>query len=73
MQLQTEVAEPNRLQAALHDLQGRCLLGHEEHRLTLRQAVADEVGDRLALAGAGRADQHEILTAGGRHHRRQLR
>ncbi len=73
MQLQAEFAEPLGLQAAIHHVQRRALLGDEQDPPAERQIVGDHVGDGLGLAGAGRAVEDEILAAGRGEYRRQLR
>ncbi|MCY1236163.1 hypothetical protein D9M72_488070 [compost metagenome] len=73
MQLQAELAEPDLAQTPVDDVEGRDLLGDEEHTLALGQALRDEVRDGLAFAGAGRADENEVLAPRGGHDGRQLR
>ena len=60
MELEAMVAEAVLAQAAMDDVERRRLLGDEQHRLARGEAVGDHVGDGLALAGAGRADDDEI-------------
>ncbi len=64
-QVKAEIAQLGLFQPSLHHLQRRPLLGHEQHRAALRQRVGDDVGDGLALAGAGRPDHHEAGAGGG--------
>ena len=73
MQLQAELAQADFAQTPVHDIQRGDLLGHEKHALALGHALGDEVRDGLALAGARRADQDEVLASDGRHHCGQLR
>ena len=63
MHFQAIAAEANVVEAATHDLQRGCLLRNEQNRFAVREAVRNHVGDRLALAGARRAKQHEVLTS----------
>ena len=72
MDFEAAVAEPDVAQPPLHHLQRRGLLRHEQHRAAERQALRDDVGDGLALAGAGRPEQHEILAGCRRQHRGEL-
>ncbi|MNC24144.1 hypothetical protein D3C75_721880 [compost metagenome] len=73
VQLQAELAEAVLAQAAVDHLQRGGLLGDEQHGAAQRQVVGDHVGDGLRLAGARRADHHEVTPLGGGHHRGQLR
>ena len=73
VQFQAELAQADFAQAAVDDVQRCNLLGHEEHAPALRQRLGDQVGDGLALSGAGWADQHKILALRGGQHGRQLR
>ena len=73
MQLQAELAQADLAQAAMHHVQRRRLLRHEQHPASLGQTLRDEIGNRLALARTRRADQHEVLALAGGHDRRQLR
>ena len=72
VELEAERPHADALEAPMHHLEGRHLGGDEQHRLPGRQAMGDEVGDRLALAGTGRPLQHEALPVGGAEDRRQL-
>ena len=47
VQLETRIPEVDRVQPALHDLQGGHLLGHEEDLQVTGERFADQVGDRL--------------------------
>ena len=73
MQFQAELAQPHFAQAAIDHVERGNLFRHEQHALAFGQALGDQVGNGLALAGAGRADQHEVLALGACHHGRQLR
>ena len=73
MQLEAHVAEPDARQPPLHDLQRGHLLGHEEHLLALPHGRGDEVRDRLALAGPGRALDDEVAAPPDRLDRQGLR
>jgi hypothetical protein len=73
VQLETEVAEAGRRQPALHDLERRHLFGDEQDGLAAGQALRDQVGDRLRLAGARRALQDEALAGLCGQHGGQLR
>ncbi len=53
-------AEPEPLQAAVDDLQGRHLLGDEEDLLALLDGRGDEVRDRLRLPGARRSLDDQV-------------
>ncbi len=63
VQLQAIVAQPNLAQPAVHDFQRRHLVADEQHLLSVSDVIRDQVGDGLALARAGRPDQHEALAA----------
>jgi len=56
------------LQATEHDVERRGLLGYEENGLAVREAVRNQVRDRLRLAGSGRALEDEVLASCGRNH-----
>ena len=72
VQLEAEVAEAGAGEPALHHLERGLLLGDEQHALAGDQRLGDQVGDRLRLAGAGRALQHERPTVGGGQDRGEL-
>ena len=73
MQLQAERRQPRAVEASLHHVERRLLLGYEQDSAALGQIVRDDVRDRLRLAGAGRPVQHERLARLGIQHRRELR
>ena len=73
MQFQAKRAKPDAGQAAVHHFKCGHLFGHEQHRLALGQAVRNQVGDGLALAGAGRAFEHQIASGIDRANRLELR
>ena len=73
MQFQAELAQAHFPQAPVHHVQCRDFLGNEQHPLAFGHALGNEVRDGLALAGAGRADQHKVLAFDCGHHGRQLR
>ena len=50
----------------MNNLKRRRFLGYEKDRFPLTQQVSDQVGYGLALAGARRTDDHEVLTPVGR-------
>ena len=57
----------------MHHLQRRHLFRHEKHGLAFGQAVRNQVGDGLALAGAGRAFEYQIPAGIDRANGLQLR
>ncbi|MGH7077532.1 MAG: hypothetical protein ACREFU_05490, partial [Acetobacteraceae bacterium] len=61
MHFQAERAETDGVQAMPHHLERRCLGGDEEDGLPVREKLADDVGNRLALPGPGRSEQDEVL------------
>ena len=73
VQLQARVAEMDRVQAPLHDLQGGHLLRHEQDRSTARQRLADQVGDGLRLPGARRSLDHQVAAVDRVQDRERLR
>ena len=73
MQLQAKRPQANVAQAPVHHLQRGHFFGHEQHRLALGQAVRNQVGDSLALAGAGRAFKHQVTAGVHRANGFQLR
>ena len=62
VQLQAEGSQSYLVQAFLHHLEGRHLLGDEQHALTLIQGVGYHVGDGLRLSRSGRAVEDEALS-----------
>lgn len=46
---------------------------NKQHGAAPAQLIRDDVGDRLAFAGAGRANQHKIALLCRRHYRSELR
>jgi len=54
-----QAAEAHVVEPVGDDVQGGALVAHEQHALPARQVVADDVGDRLALARARRAVQDQ--------------
>ncbi|MCY4645369.1 MAG: hypothetical protein OXE73_00565 [Gammaproteobacteria bacterium] len=73
VQLQTGVAQVDRVQAPLHDLQGGHLLRHEEDRAAAGQRLADQVGDGLRLPGARRPLDHQVAALDRVQNRERLR
>ena len=63
MQFQAEGAQADGFKATLHHFERRHLLGDEQHPLPPIQGIGDDVGDRLRLAGPGRAVKDEALAA----------
>lgn len=72
MQFQHRIAKTMTLQPAMHHIKRCGFLGHEQHGAAPAKLIGDDIGDRLALAGAGRADQHEIAPFGCGEHSRKL-
>ena len=70
--LKAEWSETGLFQSPTHHLQSGYLLRNEQHRLSRRKQVRDQVRDRLALARPGWAVQHETAPLGRRHNRRRL-
>ena len=60
MQLEAERTEADLFQPPMHHFERCQFLRHEQHGAALRQQVRDQVGDGLALAGTGRALQHQV-------------
>lgn len=54
------VAKTVALQSAMYHIECRGFLCNEQHGAATAQLIGDDVGDRLALAGAWWPDQHEI-------------
>jgi hypothetical protein len=59
VKLKAELAQAAGRQARVHHLERGHLLADEQHAPATGQRLSDHVGDRLALAGAGRPLQHE--------------
>ncbi len=72
VELQQEIAQTNLRKAAMHHLQRGALFRDKEHGFPLAERVGDEVGNGLALAGAGRTLEHKAMPFGGGKDRRQL-
>ena len=60
VQFEAGGAEPHRAEPALHHLQRRELLGHEQHAAAIQHGLGDDVHDGLRLAGAGRPLDHDV-------------
>ena len=73
MQLETERADADFVQALLHHLQCRHLLGDKEDALARNQQVRDHRGDRLGLARSGRSVQDKALSLACGFYREELR
>ncbi|KFB70516.1 MAG: hypothetical protein AW09_004389 [Candidatus Accumulibacter phosphatis] len=73
MQFKAELTETDFAQAPVDHIERRHLLGDEEYALALGQALRDEVGDGLTLAGPRWSDEDEVLAAHGGDDRRKLR
>ena len=58
--VQDQVAQAETLQSPDHGVDGGTLLGHEQRPLALAGQGCDQVGDGLALAGPGRALDHQV-------------
>ena len=67
MQFEAELSESHFAQAAKDDIQRSDLLGHEEHTFFFSQALRDQVGNSLTLAGTWWSDQHEVFAVGSGH------
>src|SRR5699024_6920847 len=65
VEVQGEIGEPHLLQAGLHHVEGRLLLGHEQDGFALEEAVGDEIGDGLGFAGSGWALENECAALPG--------
>ena len=72
MQLEAELTQIRLAQAPVDDVERGNLLRHEQHPLALGQTLRDQIADGLALAGARRADEHEVFATHSGHHRGQL-
>ena len=73
VQLQAGVAEVDRVQTPLHDLQRGHLLRHEQDRTAAGQRLADQVGDGLGLSGARRSLDHKVAALHHIQDRERLR
>jgi hypothetical protein len=73
VQVEHEGAHADGLEPPRDDVQGRALLGDEQHLLSVGDRAGEQVGDRLRLAGAGRALEDEGAAGGGLGDRAQLR
>ncbi len=65
--------EPDRGEPGAHDVEGRPLLGDEQHPLAAGDRASQQVRDRLRLAGSRRPFEHERLAGDGGCDRLQLR
>ena len=63
VQLQAGRSQAHGLEAAVHHLQRRHLLGDEQHLLAIGNRGGDHIGDGLGLARTGRALNDEVLAA----------
>jgi hypothetical protein len=63
MQLKAELCEPRLRQTTVDHFERRHLLRDEEHGLVFGERLRNEVGNRLRLACAGRAFEHEVVPA----------
>src|ERR1035437_1539727 len=61
VQVQDEAVEPTCLKSPGYSVGCGPLLSDEQDSLAPRQRCRDEVGDRLALAGAGRPSNDQVL------------
>ena len=68
MQVEGEPTESLLVEATADDLEGGGLLGDEEDPLASREAFRKQVGDGLALAGAGRALEDKRASLGSAGH-----
>ena len=73
MQLEAGVAQADRVEPSLDDLERGELLGDEQDRLAAPDRVGDQVGDRLRLAGPGRPLDHQVPPPVHVEDRQQLR
>ncbi len=55
------VPHPRIVQALLHDLQRRTLLGHEEHGPPVHHGIGDDIRNRLGFSGTWGAVHHERM------------
>src|SRR3954453_12519226 len=63
VQIEDKIVQPDPLEALQDGVDRGTLLGDEENRLAARDKARDEVADRLALAGARRPLDDEVLAA----------
>ena len=70
--LEAERIEADAGQAFLHHLEGRHLLGHEEHTAVVVERIGYHVGDGLALACARRSVEDEAASLAALYHRLEL-
>ena len=59
VQVEAEIADADLVESAANDVERCLLLGNEQHRLVGGQRIRDQVRDRLRLARARRALEHE--------------
>ena len=67
MQFEAELPQSHFAQAAEDDIQRSDLFGHEKYALVFSQALRDQVGNSLTLAGTWWSDQHEVFAVGSGH------
>ena len=67
MQFEAELSESHFAQATEDDIQRSDLLGHEKHTFFFAQALRNQVGNGLTLAGTRWPDQHEVFAVGCGH------
>ena len=65
VELEAGIAEVDRVQASLDDLERRHLLGDEEHGLPAGERLAHEIRDRLRLPGPRRSLDDEVPAGHG--------
>src|SRR4051812_48543939 len=65
VQVEDEVAESGSFQAVDDGVDGGALFGDEEHRLSVCGECRHEVGDGLALPGAGRSLHDQVGSSEG--------
>ena len=73
VQLQAKLAQSHFAQAAIDDVQRGNFFCDKQHAFAFGQALRNQVGDGLALAGAGWANQHKVLALGRSQDGGQLR
>ena len=73
MEIEDRIAEAARDEPAVYYIERRRLLGNEEHRLSLAQALRDHVGNRLALPRSRRSDEDKVASLRRSKNRRELR
>jgi hypothetical protein len=64
VEVEDQPGQPDLSQPLGHSLDGGPLLSDKEHPLTYRGAGGDDVGDRLALPGAGRSHDDGVAAGG---------